>query len=46
MMEKTNLVRKDLYNYIYKEKGFSVLYSKKLIDNLLQIISFQENQYL
>ena len=41
MMEKTNLVRKDLYNYIYKEKGFSVLYSKKLIDNLLQIISLE-----
>ena len=41
MIKKNNLIRKDLYNYISKKKGYSFFFCKKLIDNLIQIISLE-----
>ncbi len=38
MKKKNNLNKKDIYKFLSKKKGFSVLLSKKLIDNIIEIM--------
>jgi len=38
MKKKNNLNKKDIYKFISKKKGFSVLLSKKLVDNIIEIM--------
>ncbi len=38
MKIKNNLTRMDLAKSLSQKKGFSILFSKKIIDNLIQIL--------
>ena len=39
-MKKSSLQKKDISSYISKKKGISFLYSKKIVDDLINIFFF------
>ena len=44
MKIKTNITKKNFINYLSKKKGFSQSLSKKLIEDLIEILTFELKQ--
>ena len=44
MKSKSNLNKKDIYKFISKKKGYSVLLSKKIVDHIIEIMVTQLKQ--
>ena len=46
-MSQNNLTKEDICNFLSKKKGYPVMYSKKIINNLLEILinEIKENTF-
>ena len=46
-MSHNNLTKEDICNFLSKKKGYPVMYSKKIINNLLEILTneIKENTF-
>ena len=44
MKSKNNFNKKDIYKFISKKKGYSVLLSKKIVDHIIEIMVTQLKQ--